>query len=123
MNNGDKLTNLVNFADLSSPNEEDSEYQTFVDKLRGGVYKGAFFVRKEDGDYLFGCTEVNRVAQERMLYHLKETIEFAINNLTDIEMLKETVMLLHNQGVDFDVEKDSLTEVVDINFFDEEDND
>lgn len=88
-----EISSVVDFDDLTGHNEEDSKFKKYLDGLKDDVHKGAFFVRKKDGRYAFGCTEESKVGQERLLYHLKNTIEFYIDKYPDFDEMKESAEL------------------------------
>lgn len=86
------MNNLVDLDMLRKDNGEVDEESVndFFDNLKEDIFKGAYFIRKNDGRYHFGCTETNKVAQERMLLKLKGILEFYAEHYPDLEELKET---------------------------------
>ena len=87
------INNLVDF-ELFGKGDEDEKLQDFIDNLKGDIYKGAYFVVKNDGKVYFGCTEENKLKQERLLYKLREVIEFYVKNYPDIDELKEIAEIM-----------------------------
>jgi hypothetical protein len=106
-----EINNLVEFDDLREPNEEGSNWDDFVDGMKGEVHKAAYIVRLKDGTYRFGCTEESKLGQERMLHRLRKLVEFYVDNYPDFEEIKETADLMgatEDEVIDaiYDVEGD-----------------
>ena len=99
----EKINNVVDFNQLKDFNEEDGELNKFFDDVKGDVLKAAYFARTKEGKYIFGCTEENKVSQERMLYHLRNVIQFYVENYPDMEQIEETANILK-------IDKDQLIE-------------
>lgn len=93
------MNNVVDFHQLNTEDDKDTqEWEDFCDSLKTDVFKGAFFIVKKDGKVSFGCTELKKVQQERMLYHLKRTIEQYISITPDYEELEEFDEMLKKEG-------------------------
>lgn len=92
------INNIVNF-EMFGKDEDDEKLQDFIDGIKGDLYKGAYFVVKNDGKVYFGCTEESKLKQERLLYKLREIIDFYVRNYPDIDELKEIAEI---QGKDPD---------------------
>ena len=82
---------------------KDEQWDEFIDKLRGDIYKGAYFVVMKDGNVLFGCTEENKLKQERLLYRLKNVIKHYIDNYPDFDEMEDMADIISN-GDDEDEE-------------------
>lgn len=88
------MNNLVDFDLLRKDNGEvDDSMDEFFDKLKDDIFKGAYFVRKNNGSYFFGCTETNKIAQERLLLKLRNVLEFYAEHYPDLDEIKETAEL------------------------------
>lgn len=85
--------NLVEF-ELFGKDDNDKTLQNFVDNIKGDIYKGAYFVVKNDGKVYFGCTEENKLKQERLLYKIREVVDFYVKNYPDIDELKEIAEMM-----------------------------
>jgi hypothetical protein len=90
----EKITNLIDYHPLENFEDENSDFHKYMDDLKHDIVKGAWFIRKKDGRYAFGCTEESKLGQERMLYQLKKTVEFYIEKSPDFDEMKETAELL-----------------------------
>lgn len=120
----EKINNVVNFEQLNNINEDEDNFNDFVEKVKGNIHKAAYFVRLKDGGYLFGCTEENKIGQERLLYHLRNIIQFYIENYPDKEQIQETIDLVYpknKEGIDLLEDLDEEDDVYD--FYDEDEED
>lgn len=96
----EQLNNIVSLDDLNNKDLDDGmSWDDYLDGFKGEIFKGAIFARKNDGSYIFVCTEDNKIGQERLLYHLQDIIRIYIAQYPDFEVMKETASLIK---VDFD---------------------
>ena len=87
------MDNIVDFDHLRNAQGE-ANLDEAIDNLKEDIYKGAYFLRKNDGKYYFGCTEINKTNQIKLLYRLQGVIQFYIDNFPDEEELEETAALV-----------------------------
>jgi hypothetical protein len=87
--------NVINLQIMNPEDAEDENWNEFIDEVRDQVFKGAFFCRKKDGNYWFGCTETDKAKQIVLLHRLKGVLEMACSNafFPDFEEAKETAVL------------------------------
>lgn len=108
------LNNIIDFQHLKEKEdkEEDGAWEEFCDNLKTDIFKGAYFIVKNNGKVSFGCTELNKIKQERMLYHLKKTIELYVNNWPDYDELEEFDAMLKKQGKSLDDIEEEYVDIV-----------
>ena len=106
--------NIFEFDNLSNPDDdEDGKWEEFCDSLKEDVFRGAYFIVKNDGTVRVGCTEQDKVGQERMLLKLKSVIEYYIETSPDYELME--AILKNAKDKNIKIENEDLVD------FDEED--
>jgi hypothetical protein len=84
-----EMNNVFEFDNLHNPeDDEDGKWEEFCDSLKENVFRGAYFLIKEDGTVHVGCTELDRLGQERMLYKLKGVIEYYLDVTPDFNLIE-----------------------------------
>ena len=111
-----EMTNIFELDNLANPDEdEDGKWEEFCDNLKNNVFRGAYFIIKNDGSVHVGCTEQDRVGQERMLYKLKGVLEYYLDTTPDFELIESVRSNAKAKGI-------SLTNA-DLADYDEDDDD
>lgn len=106
--------NIFEFDNLSNPeDDDDGNWAEFCDSLKEDVFRGAYFIVKNDGTLKLGCTEIDKLGQERMLYQLKKVIEHFIEMSPDWELIMNLKENAKVKNIELDDE--------DLIAFDEED--
>jgi flavin-dependent dehydrogenase len=107
------MNNVFELDNLHNPDEdEDGKWEEFCYDLKENVFRGAYFVIKNDGTVHIGCTEQDRLGQERMLYKLKGILEYYLDVTPDFELLEaikanaklKNIELKNEELLDFDDE-------------------
>jgi hypothetical protein len=108
-----EMNNVFELNSLANPEaDEEGKWDEFCDSLRENVFRGAYFVIKNDGSVHVGCTETDRLGQERMLYKLKGVLEYYLDITPDFELIGSIkknaklkgIKLTNEDLIDFDDE-------------------